>query len=63
MLESEGYLERGDGPAKAVLRANAEQQAIRRAMETREELEKIRNRVCVVRKIVLNSHFRSNKIQ
>lgn len=48
MLESEGYEERGDGPAKAVLRANAEQQAVRQAIETQEELQRIRQRVCVV---------------
>ena len=48
MLESEGYEERGDGPAQAVLRANAEQQAVRQAIETQEELRRIRQRVCVV---------------
>lgn len=48
MLESEGYEERGDAPAKAVLRANADQQAVRQAIETQEELQKIRHRVCVV---------------
>ena len=48
MLKSESYLERGDAPAQAVLRANAEQQAVRKAIETQEELHKIRERVCIV---------------
>ena len=48
MLKSETYLERGDAPAQAVLRANAEQQAVRKAIETEEELHKIRERVCIV---------------
>jgi hypothetical protein len=48
MLKSESYLERGDAPAQAVLRANAEQQAVRKAIATQEELHKIRERVCIV---------------
>jgi hypothetical protein len=48
MLRSESYLERGDAPAQAVLRANAEQQSVRKAIETQEELHKIRERVCIV---------------
>jgi hypothetical protein len=48
MLKSESYLERGDAPAQAVLRANAEQLALRKAIETQEELHKIHERVCIV---------------
>ena len=45
---SDVILERGDAPALAVLRANAEQQALRQAIETQEELQKIKDRVCIV---------------
>lgn len=55
MLKSESYLERGDAPAQAVLRANAEQQAVRKAIETQEELHKIRERVCIVSSYLNNT--------
>ena len=57
MLKSESYLERGDAPAQAVLRANAEQQAVRKAIETQEELHKIRERVCIV-SILFEQYYR-----
>jgi len=48
MLELQRYEERGDGPAQAILQANSQARAIRKAVETREELERIRERVTQV---------------
>ncbi len=40
-----GFLARGDAPAQAVLHANAQAMALRKAAETQEELGKINERV------------------
>ncbi|XP_046850822.1 coiled-coil domain-containing protein 18-like [Xenia sp. Carnegie-2017] len=45
-LKSDSDLDRGDAPALAVIRANAEQKALRKAVETQEELHRIRERIC-----------------
>ena len=45
MLELQRYEERGDAPARAILQANSQARAIRKAVETQEELSKIKERV------------------
>ena len=45
MLTESGFLQRGDAPAQAVLHANAQAMALRKAAETQEELGKINDRV------------------
>lgn len=52
-LKSDSDLDRGDAPALAVIRANAEQKALRKAVETQEELHRIRERICWVSNKVL----------
>lgn len=48
MRSEGGFLSRGDGPAQAVLHANAQAMSLRKAAETQEELGKINNRVEMV---------------
>ena len=43
--EGGGILSRGDGPAQAVLHANAQAMALRKAAETQEQLGEINDRV------------------
>lgn len=45
MLQIERYEERGDAPSQAILQSNAKARAIRKAIETQEELEQIKERV------------------
>lgn len=45
MLQIQRYEERGDAPAQAILQANSQARAIRKAIETQEELERIKERV------------------
>lgn len=50
MFEIDRYKERGDAPAQNILRSNSHSRAIRKAAETQEELEKIKERVIRVSK-------------
>ncbi len=45
VLSDGGFLKRGDAPAQAVIHANAQAMALRKAAETQEELGKINERV------------------
>lgn len=55
MLQLHRYEERGDGPAQAILQSNSQARAIRKAVETREELDRIKERVTQVSFYILSS--------
>ena len=52
-----GFLSRGDGPAQAVLHANAQAMSLRKAAETQEQLGEINDRV----EKVLHENYKAYK--